>query len=336
MKKASKVWLIVAAALVLGGSILFTCVLNSLDWDFNNLATESYETRVYEFDEGLGTIDGDIYIETDTADVEIVASRDMEIDTVKVVSYENSKEPHSVSILDGVLTVKYSDERQLTDFIGIVNANPKVTIYLPQGTWGRYGDLYVKTSTGDIVLPSGLTFDSVDVRSSTGDVDNSSSVMGSLEIENNTGYINMKNMMAFSIELSTSTGDISLENVRCDNELNIRVSTGRTKIENVSCEAFISKGSTGDIIMRNLDVLLHGITVERTTGDVEFHTIAYSPVRVYTDTGDVYGSFENDMYFNVESDTGDVNVPEGIFGCNVCYVRTNTGDVKIEIEKPKA
>jgi len=61
--------------------------------------------------------------------------------------------------------------------------------------------------------------------------------------------------------------------------------------------------------------------------------LATSGIRVFTDTGDVYGSFENDMYFNVESDTGDVNVPDGIFGNNVCYVRTNTGDVKIEIEK---
>ncbi len=335
MKKASKVWLIVAAALVLGGSILFTCVLNSLDWDFNNLATESYETRVYEFDDALGTIDGDIYIETDTADVEIVASRDMDINTAKVVCYENIKEPHSVSISDGVLTVKYTDARQLTDFIGINNDNPKITIYLPQGTWGRYGDLYVKTSTGDIVLPSTLTFDSMDVRSSTGDVDNSSSVMGSLEIENSTGSINMKNMSAFSMELSASTGDISLENVDCNHELNIRTSTGRTELKNVSCETFISKGSTGDIIMDELKAFFQ-MTIERSTGDVTFRSCDSSSIRVFTDTGDVYGSFSNDVVFNVKTDTGDVDIPEGVKNGPGGYIQTDTGDVKIEIDKPEA
>ncbi len=335
MKKAAKIWLIVAAAFVLCGAILFTCAMAGLDWDFNNLTTENYETKVYELDEGLGTIDGDIYIETDTADVEIVAKRDMAIDTVKVVCYENSKEPHSVSILDGVLTVKYNDARQLTDFIGIVNESPKITVYVPQGTWGRYGDLYVKTSTGDVVLPSNLTFDSVDVRSSTGDVDNSSSVMGSLEIENNTGSINMKNMSAFSMELSTSTGDISLENVNCSHELNIRVSTGKTELKNVSCETFISKGSTGDIIMDELKAFFQ-MTIERSTGDVQFRSCDSSSIRVFTDTGDVYGVFSNDVVFNVKTDTGDVDVPEGVKNGPGGYVQTNTGDVKIEIEKPKA
>ncbi|MBR2880623.1 MAG: DUF4097 family beta strand repeat protein [Oscillospiraceae bacterium] len=331
MSKAAKVWLIVGAALVLAGCVVFCCVLSFLDWDFNNLSTENYETKVYEFDGALGTIDGDIYIETDTADVEIVASRDMDINTAKVVCYENIKEPHSVSISDGVLTVKYTDARQLTDFIGVNNDSPKVTIYLPQGTWGRYGDLYVKTSTGDVAIPSGLTFDSIDVTSSTGDVDNSASVMGSLEIENNTGDINMKNMMAFSIELSTSTGDISLENVDCHNELNIRVSTGKTKLKTVSCGTFISKGTTGDIIMDELKALLQ-MTIERTSGDVEFRSCDSSSIRVFTDTGDVYGVFSNNVMFNVETDTGDVDVPEGIMDGPGGYIQTNTGDVKIEIE----
>ena len=331
MKKAAKIWLIVAAALVLCGAILFVCAMAGLDWDFNNLSTENYVTNVYEFDEGLGTADGDIYIETDTADIEIVASRDMAINTAKVVCYENSKEPHSVSISDGVLTVKYTDARQLTDFIGINNDSPKITIYLPQGTWGRYGDLYIKTSTGDIVLPSGLTFDSIDVTSSTGDVDSYASVMGGLEIENNTGDINMKNMMAFSMKLSTSTGDISLENVDCHNELNIRVSTGKTKLKTVSCGTFISKGTTGDIIMDELKALLQ-MTIERTTGDVEFRSCDSSSIRVFTDTGDVYGVFSNNVMFNVETDTGDVDVPEGVKDGPGGYIQTNTGDVRIEIE----
>lgn len=326
MKKAAKIWLIVAAALVLCGAILFVCAMAGLDWDFNNLSTENYETKVYEFDEGLQ----DISVITDTADIEIVALRDMAIDAVKVVCYENSKEPHSVSISDGVLTVKYSDDRQLTDFIGINNDSPKITIYLPQGTWGDYGKLSIKTSTGDIIIPSGLGFDAVEIETSSGDVDNRADVFGSMKIKTSTGDIDIEETFARTVELSTSTGDVSLENVECENELSLSTTTGRTEMEDVSCETFISIGTTGDIIMDKLKAYMQ-MTIERSAGDVTFSSCESPIVRINTDTGDVRGSFESGMIFNVETDTGDVSVPQSAAG-GECDIKTDTGDVRIETE----
>ena len=331
MSKASKVWLIVAAALVLCGGILFTCALTGVNWNFSNFSTENYETKVYEFDEGLGTIDGDIYIETATADVEIVASSDMAIDTVKVVCYENSKDPHHVSLSDGVLTIDYEDTREWIDFIGGFYETPKVTIYLPLGTWGRYGDLSIKTSTGDVVIPHGLCFDAMEIETSTGGVNNRADVFGSMEIETNTGDINIEESKAFSMKLSASTGTISLQNVECHHELNIRVSTGRTEMKDVFCETFISKGTTGDIYMEKLHPIMQA-TVERSTGDVTFRSFEGANFRVFTDTGDVDGSFVSDMIVNAETDTGDVDIPKCAVGGN-CYINTNTGDIRIEIEK---
>ena len=323
MKKAAKIWLIVAAALVLCGGILFTCAMAGLNWDFNNLATESYETKVYEFNEALE----DISVITDTADVEIVASKENKI---KVVCYENGKEPHSVSLADGVLTVKYSDNRQLPDFIGIFNDNPKITIYLPQGTWGNYGALSIKTSTGDMLIHSGLGFEAMNIEASTADIDNRADVFGSMKIKTGTGDIKIEAVYAGTMDLSVTTGDISLENVECEDELSHRVGTGNMEMENVSCKTFISKGTTGDIFMNDLKAYMQ-MNVERTTGDVAFRSCESPIVHIYTDTGDVYGSFTSDMIFNVSTNTGDVNVPQSAAG-GECYIKTNTGDIKIEIK----
>lgn len=325
MSKASKVWLIVAAALVLCGGILFTCALAGLNWDFNNLSTDNYETKVYEFDEEPQ----DISVTTTTADVELIASRET---AIKVVCYESSKVPHRVSLSDGTLTVEYEDTRTFGDHIGVFSEAPKVAVYLPEGIWGKYGDISIKTSTGDVVIPRGLGFDAMDIVTSTGDVNTGADVFGSMKAATSTGDIYAEGIYADSMELSASSGNISLENVECENELNVRVSTGRTEIEDASCASFTSTGSTGDIFVEELRAYSR-MSIKRSTGDVIFRSCESPTVRIDTGTGEVYGSFVSDMVFYVQTNTGDVNVPPSVAGGN-CYINTNTGDIRIEIEKP--
>lgn len=54
MKTRTKVWLIIAASLVLTGCILFAGVMTALKWDFMELATVKYETNIYEISEAFG------------------------------------------------------------------------------------------------------------------------------------------------------------------------------------------------------------------------------------------------------------------------------------------
>ena len=70
MKNGVKIWLIVAAALVLLGSVLFVGVMSMLKWDFHKLSTVSYETNTYEISETYQNIS----IVADTADIVFVAS----------------------------------------------------------------------------------------------------------------------------------------------------------------------------------------------------------------------------------------------------------------------
>ena len=65
MRKTTKVWLIIAAFLVLIGCILFAGVMTTLKWDFMELATVHYETNTYEISEAFDSIS----MNTDTADI---------------------------------------------------------------------------------------------------------------------------------------------------------------------------------------------------------------------------------------------------------------------------
>ena len=64
MSKITKIWLIIAASLVLVGCIIFGGVMTMLKWDFTKLSTGKYETHNYEIDEKFNNIS----IVTDTAE----------------------------------------------------------------------------------------------------------------------------------------------------------------------------------------------------------------------------------------------------------------------------
>ena len=51
MGKSVKIWLIIAASLVLIGCIAFGGVMAMLKWDFAKLSTAKYETNDYEINE---------------------------------------------------------------------------------------------------------------------------------------------------------------------------------------------------------------------------------------------------------------------------------------------
>jgi DNA-binding transcriptional regulator WhiA len=56
MKKATKIWLITAAALILVGGMIFGGAMTMLKWDFTKLSTTRYESREYEITEPFENI----------------------------------------------------------------------------------------------------------------------------------------------------------------------------------------------------------------------------------------------------------------------------------------
>ena len=320
MSKATKAWLIAAASLVAVGLILFAAVMTVYRGDFTRLGTVRFETNTHEVSEEFTAIQ----INTETADILFAASGD---NGCRVVCCEEETAKHSVSVQDGTLIIAAADKREWYKRIGFGFRSPTVTVYLPKAA---YGSLVIRESTGDITLPEGLTFDSVDLDLSTGQVDSHASAAGLMRIKTSTGDIRLRDLSAGELDLTVTTGQVDVRAVSCRGAVGVSVSTGEAKLTDISCRRVVSAGSTGDTAMENV-IATERISVERSTGNVRLAGCDAGELEITTDTGDVTGSLLSDKVFIAHSDTGRVDVPETATG-GKCKITTDTGDIRMTVE----
>lgn len=324
MKKATKIWLIVATSLVLAGLLLFVGIMTALGWNFAKLSTVKYEISEYEIRETYQNIS----IKTDTADVVFLSSKSGK---TSIVCYEAVKEKHRIEVRDGTLFIELVDTRQWYDYIGNIGINfgsPKITVYLPQG---ECGTLTLKGSTGDIEIPGELAFESMNIAVSTGDVTCKASASGAVKIKAGTGDIQVVNVTAEKLTLTVSTGKITASGIAVAGDVAVNVSTGKSYLTDVTCKNFTSTGNTGDITMKNV-IAEEKMSIERSTGDVKFDRCDAAEINVFTDTGDVTGTLCSEKIFIPNSDTGDIRVPESRTG-GICKITTDTGHIRISYAK---
>lgn len=300
MNTKAKIWITVGGLLILLGCIIFAGAMSTIKWDFSKLSTDKYEENKHEINEPFSALSFD----TDTADVTLIPSDDS---STSIVCYERENEKHSVSVKDGVLTVELTDSQKWYEYIGINFESPKITVYLPAGD---YGELSVKSDTGDVKIPKDFAFESIEFSASTGDIENYASASKDIKIETTTGDVRLDGVSAESISITVSTGDSNLANITCKN--------------------LVSRGSTGDISLKNV-VAIERFLIERSTGDVKLDACDAADISITTDTGDVSGSLLSEKDFVVNTDTGEKDVTDTARGGR-CEITTDTGDVKITIE----
>ncbi len=321
MRTRTKVWLIVAASLVLIGCALFAGVMTRLDWDFMKLSTVKHETNTYEISE---VFDG-ISINTNTADIVFSYSDDGKC---RVECYEEENAKHSVTVENNMLVIKIKNQKSWYDYIGFHFNSPKITVYLPKT---EYTSLLISGDTGDVEIPKHFMFKDIDIVSGTGDVVFSASSSDMIKIETSTGDIRIQNISAGALDLSVSTGMVTISNVTCERDVTVSVSTGKTDLTDIACKSVISSGSTGDLSLKNV-IAADKFSIERSTGDVNFNSSDAAEIFVKTDTGNVAGSLLTDKVFVAQTDTGNVDVPQFANGGR-CEISTDTGNIQITIKK---
>lgn len=321
MKNSTKIWLIIAVILLLIGSVIFTGVLTTVNFDFSNLSSVEFDTKTYRFSQDFNIIS----IDATTADIEFVLTDD---EKTKVTCYEQTNIKHEVTVKDGMLSIAEKDDREWFDRISFfVFESSKITIYLPES---EYGVLTINSSTGDIVIPEKISFTDIDISASTADVQCDSSVSGLLRIVLSTGDIDIENISAGKMELSVTTGDINIKNATCDADVEAMVTTGKAVLTDVYCKNFISSGNTGDLILKYVAAEKE-FSIKRSTGGVKLDSCDAKDIYIKTDTGDVTGNILSEKVFITETDTGTVKVPKTTKG-GKCEITTDTGDIKISIK----
>lgn len=319
MRRATKIWLIVAAALVVVGGMAFVGVMSALKWDFTKISTVKYEINNYEIHEAYQNIT----IVTDTADIQFVPT---EGTVTSVECHEQKNLKHSVMVSDGTLIIELVDTRKWYECIGIGFGNSKMTVTIPQG---EYGALSIKSSTGDMEIPKEFKFESMDITASTGDVTNYAPATESMKIKTSTGDIRVEDVSAGSLALSVSTGKVTITDVTCEGDVSIRVSTGDSKLTDVACKSVTSSGDTGKLTMTNV-IAAEQFSIERDTGDVKLDGCDAAEIYVKTSTGDVTGTLLSEKIFVTQTSTGNVKVPACVTG-GKCSITTSTGDIRITI-----
>lgn len=314
MNKLTKIWLIVAAALILIGSLLFVGGMAMFKWDFSKLSTVKYNAVDYEIDGKYKNIS----VVTKSADVMFVLSDDAK---TKVDCYEQQNLKHSVTVKDGTLVIEVVDTRKWYEYIGI-NFGNKIIITIPKG---EYGSLLIDAHTGKIEIPEELKFENAQINTSTGNVLSRACVLNALVVKTSTGKIKLEGVTVGSAKLSVSTGDVELSDIVCDGDLNVKVSTAKVCLDNVKCNNFTSNGNTGDVDFKKV-ISTGTFTIERSTGDVKFDECDAAEIFVTTDTGNVKGTLLSDKIFITNSDTGKVEVPHSTTG-GKCEITTDTGNI---------
>ena len=222
MRRATKIWLILAASLVAVGLIMIIAAMTANNWDWSRLDTMKYETNTHEIIENFDSVS----INTNTADIIFLPSDD---GSCRVVCYEEEKEKHSVNVKDGDLIIECVDTRKWYDRIMIMSFTaPKITVYLPEG---EYGSLCIKASTGAVDIPENFKFESIDIDVSTGDVKCLASASGLVKIKTSTGDICLEEMSAEEIDIAVTTGKITASSISCAGEMKTAVSTGKIDLD---------------------------------------------------------------------------------------------------------
>lgn len=320
MNEKTKHWLLAAGAFVLAGCILFAGTLAAQDWDVTKLSTVSFETNKHEVKEDFR----DIAVTADTANIAFAVSDD---DTCRVVCREAENAKHAVSVIDQTLVIESEGRRTWRDDIGFSLGTPQITVYLPQM---QYRALTIAGSTGNVEIPKEFAFDRAEITLSTGSADFAASVSQTAKITTTTGNIRVENTTAGDLALSVTTGAVEVFGARCQSSLAVNVTTGAARLRDVSCENLVSTGTVGGIALENV-IAAGDISIERSTGCVEFTGCDAGELHVKTDTGSVNGSLLSDKIFFAQSDVGSVDVPKTTTG-GICEITTDTGSIEMTVD----
>lgn len=303
MKNAKKIVISAALLLVAVGGLMTAAAAVRGDFDMENRKGLSYEMNTFEVKEAFS----DIYVEDAECSVRILRAADGNCKVVCPDKQDGSIH-HTVTVSDGVLSVRCHDERKWYQYIGVSFGIPDVEVYLPEK---EYGQLAFHTTAGNIQVAEGFSFESASLESNSGSIRMYSEVKKELKAESTSGDITIENAAPETLAAKSGSGRIALSHIR-SGEITARSTAGEIELTDVVAEkSLYAKSSNGGVALDGCD----GGTI-----------------RIETTSGSVRGTILSDKIFIADSTSGSIKIPRSSMG-GECEITTTSGSIAIEIKQ---
>lgn len=316
---------IILLPIILGGTLLVvgTTVTVIAATRMSNSSGAGHIQNSYDIDQEYTSFNAELA----TADFEIKLASDGK---TRVDCDEKEKQHHEIKVTDNTLNIKLIDERRWYEkWFDWDFRSMKITVYVPEKAYDNFN---IKSSTGFVKTPKEISFKSMTTKVSTGNVQINSNVEEKLQVNSSTGDVSLDGLTAKNINIETSTGDIAFNKVTVTGDITTKCSTGGVKIIDTTFVNLNTKVSTGNVRLNNSIGEKH-IQIKTSTGSVRFEDADAETLDVETDTGSVKGTLLTSKIFDVDSDTGKREYPRGSTTGGLCRIKTDTGDINIQIKQ---
>ncbi|MBQ7291682.1 MAG: DUF4097 family beta strand repeat protein [Clostridia bacterium] len=299
MKTAKKTAIIFAICFIFFGLVLCAASLAAMG-GILNMSTVKYSKNEYEITENFKNID----IDEIECDVIFLPAKDGKC---KVEATESEKIISEIDVVGDTLTVTRKDKRAWYEKIGFIWwGDMTLKVYLPER---EYGELVLKTVSGDIDLRESFTFGSASVTSTSGNIKFFCSAEDGLQIE-------------------TTSGDIRLQGSSAGADTKIKTVSGDITLASVTARSLTLGTTSGDIEADN--VLITGkIHAKTVSGDVDFGASDAAVLEIKTTSGDVKCALLSPKNIRAHSTSGDIRLPEYVPASGSCEINTMSGDIKV-------
>ena len=311
--------IIIAIAMILLGITLIMAGGIAVGFDFKMFDNDEHTERSVEITEAFDsiTIKG--------GDIRILPSEDGKC---RAVFFESDKISYNSDVEDGMLTIKYNDDRKWYDYIGFHFTDCGTTLYLPEV---KYNYVNIKTFSGDIELGEGLTFHHINLDTSSGDIRCYAAIDDNLFAESSSGDMDISGVNTKGITLSVTSGSVKLSDINSAAKIDISSTSGSIHAENVACENLEIRSSSGSTKLYS--VIASGkIKIKSTSGDIRFDGCDANELDVRSTSGDIRGTLLSDNVFDVHTTSGSIDVPDTVEADGTFNADVTSGDVKISIE----
>ena len=213
---------------------------------------------------------------------------------------------HTVEVEHGVLKIN-RHTKGVSWLFGESLGELLVEVQLPKK---EYSSLSASSVSGRIIVENGLSFDKVDLNSTSGSVTFSAVAKDEITAYSTSGSVNIStNSVLYSVDA--------------------RSTSGRVYLSDIKARKVYAKSNSGSVVLNNV-IALDNLSLYSTSGSIRLDHCDGGDIYIESSSGSVKGTLLSDKYFRARSNTGRVDVPYS-YGVNICDVKTTSGSIVLSI-----